>query len=353
MNNRLIDTIIEIVESCGPDKVAVLTDSNVVEIERPLIEALGLRIQERGITLADVIVTPAGEENKTPEALFGILGRMSGCGMTRRSLLICVGGGMTTDVGGFAAAIFKRGIRHVNVATTLLAAVDAAVGGKTAIDFQGLKNEIGAFHLPVASLADAESFGSLPPTEILSGFGEIVKTAFISDAEMTERVLAVDPLDATVEDLDIFCDFCRREKMRIVEADPTEKGLRKVLNFGHTAGHAIESLLIEKGLPMAHGSAIAHGNLVALILSHLHEGLDREVVTRYSQWLRRNYPIAQFSCSDYDRLLALASHDKKNTTDKGFSFTLLQASGQPVHDRLVTPEQLRAALDIYQELQGR
>ncbi|MDE5842882.1 MAG: 3-dehydroquinate synthase, partial [Muribaculaceae bacterium] len=257
------------------------------------------------------------------------------------------------DMGGLAAAVFKRGIRHINVATTLLGAVDAAVGGKTGIDFHGLKNEIGAFHLPVEVMAEVESFRSLPDVEILSGFGEVVKTAFIADEEMTSRVLALDPLEADAEVLEEVCRFCRDEKMRVVNEDPTEKGLRKILNFGHTAGHAIESLLLEKGTPVPHGVAVAHGILVALILSDTAEGIDRKWISDYAAWLRRYYPEAKFTCADYDRILALAAHDKKNTAEGVFSFTLLRAPGRPVYDCAVTPDQLKAALDIYQELMGR
>ena len=152
----------EQVEKCLPDCVAVVTDSNVAGIEKELIDAIRHDVENQGIRFAGVIVTPAGEEHKNLSALEDILSRMSDWGMTRRSMLICIGGGMATDMGGFAAAVFKRGIRHLNIATTLLGAVDAAVGGKTAIDFHGLKNEIGAFHLPVATLSDTESVDSLP-----------------------------------------------------------------------------------------------------------------------------------------------------------------------------------------------
>ena len=345
--------IIALVRDCAPDCVAVLTDSNVAGIESSLIGAIRKEIDAIGIRDAGLVVTPAGEENKNLASLEQILSAMTGAGMTRRSMLVCIGGGMVTDMGGFAAAIFKRGIRHINVATTLLGAVDAAVGGKTAIDFCGLKNEIGAFHLPVATLADPSAFSSLPPMELLSGFGEVIKTAFISDEGMTHHILSLDPLQADAMQLGRLCVFCRDEKMRVVEADPTEQGIRKILNFGHTAGHAIESLLLEKGTPVAHGVAVAHGILVALILSDLREGLDRRWLTSYSFWLRNNYPSANFTCGDYDRLLQLASHDKKNTVPGCFSFTLLRAPGDPVYDIPVTPDQLKTALDIYQELLGR
>lgn len=351
MNNRILQEILSVVEQEHPDMVMILSDSNVARIESELIKALKKSLAPD--YPAETFNIPAGEDNKNIHTLESILQRMSATAMTRRSMLICIGGGMLTDIGGFAAAVFKRGIRHLNVATTLLGAVDASVGGKTAIDFHGLKNEIGAFHQPVGVLADTESFSSLPPEEILSGFGEVIKTALISDEAMTRRLLNIDPLEANAELLDDICRFCRREKMRVVDEDPTEKGLRKILNFGHTAGHAIESLLIEKGRALPHGSAIAHGNLVALIISHLQEGMDKKWVMEYAGWLRRNYPAAQFTCADYDRIWTIATHDKKNNKVNLLAYTLLKAPGEPLYDRSVDRDAFFSALDIYQELMGR
>lgn len=330
-----------------PDKVFILTDSNVAKIEESLISELCNEYN------ASLIVTPAGEVNKSWSALEKILMHLSRERASRRSLLICIGGGMTTDIGGFAAAIFKRGIRHINIATTLLAAVDAAVGGKTGIDFNGLKNEVGAFRLPLLTLFDPSAFATLPQSEILSGFGEVVKTALIADQEMTRRILASDPLDMSEPQLAEICRFCRDEKMRIVSADPTEKGLRKVLNFGHTAGHPFESLSIEKGVPLPHGVAIAHGNLVSLILSMDLLGLVSEWISCYARWLRTFYPPLSISCADYTRLWELATHDKKNLSSSILSYTLVNPIGKPRYDCPVNFEQFRNSLDLYQELQGR
>lgn len=344
----LSEKITELVNRETPDRVFLLTDSNVLKIESALIEKL---LKAFG---AKLIVTPAGEEHKDMAALSAILASLTHEGATRRSLLICIGGGMVTDIGGFAASVFKRGIRHINISTTLLGAADASIGGKTGIDFEGLKNEIGAFHMPLAVIADTDSFKSLPAAEILSGFGEVIKTAMIGDADMTERVLSVSPLDADTATLDALCAFCRIEKERIVKEDPRERGLRKILNFGHTAGHAIESLMLEKGVAMPHGSAIAHGILVALILSCYHRNMANEYATRYAMWLRDNYPQASFTCKDYPRLLELAAHDKKNDGDgKNFKFVLLDRPGEPVYDCDVGAPDLERALDLYQELMGR
>lgn len=348
MNAALLKEVRGFVESTSVDKVFILADSNVEKVEKELILSLCDELR------AKVFVIEAGEESKSFSTLESILKFLTEERATRRSLLICIGGGMTTDIGGFAAAIFKRGIRHINIATTLLAAVDAAVGGKTGIDFLGFKNEIGAFHNPIVSLFDAESFSTLPDMEMLSGFGEVIKTALISSAEMTRYVYSLNPSEASVEELNKICAFCRDEKLRIVEEDPTEKGLRKVLNMGHTAGHAIETLSYERGNGMAHGASIAHGNLVALILSNILLGLDSGDVSAYARWLRKYYPDSAITCKDYDALWEIARHDKKNGGDsQQLSYTLVCPVGSPHYDVKVSREQLFEALDIYQELLGR
>lgn len=350
MSHHIISQLQKTVGAAAPDRIFIVTDSNVAHIEAALIDELRLW---PGMA-RELIVVPAGEENKTLEEVGRVIAVLSAAGASRRSLLICIGGGMLTDLAGFAAAIFKRGIRHINVTTTLLGAVDASVGGKTGVDFGSLKNEVGAFHMPLEVLADTASFSTLPSGEILSGFGEVIKTALLASEEMTESLLNLDPLEIDSVRMEEICRFCRDEKMRIVTADPTEKGLRKVLNLGHTAGHAMESLLLERGTPVPHGVAIAHGLLVSLILSHDLLGLDSSLVSRYATWLRRHYPALPITCRDYDRLWQLARHDKKNSgaTDT-LNFVLLSSPGHPTYDHPVGRPDLDAALDLYQELQGR
>ncbi len=344
MQSQLRDEIAATIADASPDRIFILTDSNVAEIEKSLIDS---------IKAESTIIIPAGEESKSIATLTSILSQLSASGATRRSLLICIGGGMTTDIGGFAAAIFKRGIRHMNVATTLLGAVDAAVGGKTGIDFAGLKNEIGAFHMPLTTLADTLSFASLPDAELLSGFGEVIKTAMISDADMTAHLLNLDPLSINPEEMSRICRFCRDCKNRVVDKDPTEKGLRKILNFGHTAGHALESLMLERRHPVAHGTAVALGILVSLILSNIQLHLPSAHVSAYARWLRAHYPQLPFTCADYADIWRLTLHDKKNAGKDTLNFVLLSDIGAPLYDRPVSRPLLEEALDIYQELQGR
>ncbi|MDE7462529.1 MAG: 3-dehydroquinate synthase [Muribaculaceae bacterium] len=342
-----------IISSASADRLFLLTDSTIAHLYEDRIQTLS---RDLGAALC---IIPAGEDNKNLNTLAEVLTFLSDNGATRRSLLICIGGGMATDLGGFAAAIFKRGIRHINIATTILGAVDAAVGGKTAIDFNNLKNEIGAFHLPIATLFDADTFATLPDKEILSGFGEIAKTALLAGRARTMECLAVNQLEASADTMTRICAFCRDYKMDIVEKDPTEKGLRKVLNLGHTAGHAMESYLISKGQDIPHGIAIAHGNLVSLILSNILLGLDSKVVSQYSAWLKEYYPRLDIGCKDYASLWEIALHDKKNNIASSLSFTLLEPNSpdstdwQPVYDRQVNRQQLEEALDIYRELLGQ
>lgn len=319
----------------------LLTDKNVAAAAPELISRL------RDEYRARLIVVEPGEQSKSLDTLAMIWQRLSEEGGSRASTLLCVGGGMITDLGGFAAACFKRGIRHINVSTTLLGAVDASIGGKTGIDFLGLKNEIGAFRLPASSSAAVESFATLPPEEILSGWGEAVKTALISSPQMTDRMMAADPLDISASEMEEFVAFCRSVKERIVEEDPQEKGLRKVLNLGHTAGHAFESLLMERATPVAHGINVAHGLLVAMILSHDLLGLPSAEVSRTAAWLRRLYPRLPISCRDFDRICDIAARDKKNPSAGEMRFVLLKAPGEPAYDVPVERKQLLDALDLY------
>ncbi len=257
---------------------------------------------------------------------------------------------MITDLGGFAAACFKRGITHINVATTLLAAVDAAIGGKTGIDFMGLKNEIGAFKMPAETTAYIPAFRTLPQSELLSGWAEAVKTAYIDSADMISEMLAADPTDIDGRDMKRFVDYCRGVKMSIVSQDPKEQGLRKILNFGHTAGHAFETLMLTRDTPVPHGVAVAHGILIALILSFDLTGLPQQHVTQYATWLKHYYPRLNISCRDFDAICALTAHDKKNTDTTFANFVLLEQPGSPIYDRPVSPQQLKDALDLYATL---
>lgn len=335
-----------IVESLSPSGVYLLTDSTVDEKVMPLLSGFV------GSVKPEKIVVPAGEASKNISSLCEIWNRMSFTGGSRSSLLINVGGGMITDLGGFAAACFKRGIRFVNLPTTVLGAVDAAVGGKTGIDFNGFKNEVGAFALSEAVLVSSAPLATLPEDEILSGYAEMVKTAAITSAGDYSILLNA---ERVISDPKLMQEMMRRvivRKVEVTTADPKESGLRRILNFGHTMGHAFESVCIEKGSPVSHGFAVAHGMLSALILSHILLGLPSAEIYRYADFLKENYPRLPLGCKDFARIYEIMGHDKKNRKAGEPLFCLLKEIGSPVFDIAVSRADADASIDIYRDLLG-
>jgi 3-dehydroquinate synthase len=223
--------------------------------------------EDFGIPEEHIITIPEGEHHKSLESVAEIWQVLSDQGARRNAVLVNVGGGVITDLGGFAASCFKRGIHCVNIPTTLLAQIDASVGGKTGFDFNGLKNEIGSFAIPDWVLIDNHFLATLPERQIMSGFAEMLKHALLADEEHVAEAMQVDFAGVAEED---FLKLIRKSvavKAAIVQSDPREKGLRKALNFGHTVGHAIESVAIRRGLDIFHGDAVAYGMIAELFLS--------------------------------------------------------------------------------------
>lgn len=321
------------------DKLFVVTDSNVKNLILDKVTEVGELVRE--LSPSDIIVFPAGEENKNIHTVCDIWQQLSEKGATRKSLIINIGGGVTTDMGGFAASTFKRGIRYVNIPTTLLAMVDASVGGKTGIDFAGLKNEIGTFAQPLDTLVYPSVLKTLPQQEILSGMGEVVKMAMLRSRE---EYLSLLRDFAPTEHL---IDLCIKWKKEITDEDPLEKGLRKLLNFGHTAGHAFESVLTERNTQgISHGMCVAHGIAVALILSHLILKMPSAIIHEYKAYILSNYPTLPLGCKDMEAVIEKMRHDKKNS-DGEMRFVLLRDIAHPKYDVPVTPTDLSSALDIY------
>lgn len=338
--NDVAQAIRTFVSQLAPASVHIITDANVSEAVLP---KLGLDYP--------VITVPAGDDHKNLDSLSHIWSCLISQGATRKSLVINIGGGVVTDMGGFAAATFKRGVRFINVPTTLLSAVDAAVGGKTGINFEGLKNEIGAFAPADAVVISTILFASLPKTELLSGYAEMLKHGLLSSAADYAALLDFDILDADLSRLLPLLERSVRVKERIVEEDPCEKGIRRALNLGHTAGHAFEALAMHKGRPMPHGYAVAFGILVEMIISHSLEAFPSAELYRYAAYLKdQGYGSLDVSCNDYQALLEYMRHDKKNDTPSQINFTLLSAPGQPLIDRTASADEILAAFDIFRDL---
>ena len=327
----------------GKRSAMMLADSNTA----PLI-AEPLKKSCRALAAAPLLTVEAGEKSKSPETAIKLWKALLNAGATRHSTLVCVGGGVVGDLGGFVASTFMRGIPHINLATTLLAAVDASAGGKTAINLDGVKNIVGTFALPEAVVVSPTLFATLEQTEVLSGVGEMLKHSLLESEEAVAEITSFDlsiPFDSP-----LWTSLIRRNvalKQRIVEADFRESGLRKVLNLGHTVAHATES--VSHG-SVSHGASVAWGLVTELILSRMLLGFDSSVLYAVASFVRDNYGPYPLECRSNDHLLAAMSHDKKNRLADELNFTLLRAPGDPVPDTVVAPADVVAALDITRDL---
>ena len=247
-------------------------------------------------------------------------------GASRHSLLICLGGGMITDLGGFAAATFKRGITFVNIPTTLLAMVDAAVGGKTGINFNGLKNEVGVFREAETVIIDTQFLRTLDAQNLRSGYAEMLKHALLQDLVR--------------QSIDV--------KRRIVAEDPTEKGIRKALNLGHTTAHAFESLALHENRVLLHGYAVAWGLAGELYLSATKLGFPTDRMRQTVQYINEHYGKFEFTCKQYEQLYNYMTHDKKNVGGV-INFTLLHNVGDICLNQHATKEELFDMFDFLRE----
>ncbi len=332
---------------------AILSELNPASAITYIDENLLISPLAKSIENFDRIEAPAGEAGKTIENICNVWQSLINLGARRNSLLICVGGGSCSDAGGFAAATFKRGINTVNIPTTLLAMIDASVGGKTAIDFNGLKNEIGAFHTPRYVIIDTRWLSSLPKGEILSGYGEVLKTALIDSEELFRRILAEgEELIENPEKFGALLPHLISVKKRIVDADPHDYGLRHVLNFGHTAGHAFESLSIRRGKSILHGIAVAQGMITEMILANMKCSFSSQILQLFASRFKTIFPTWGYGCNDYDELIEIMRHDKKNSANSEISFALPKAPGDFIPHISATDDEIKTALDITRDLLG-
>ena len=283
------------------------------------------------------IIIPSGEQNKNIETVQYIWSKLVENHADRKSLLIDVGGGMVTDIGGFAASCYQRGIDFVNIPTTLLGMIDAAVGGKTGIDFQGLKNQIGVFAQPLAVVVLFEFLETLPKRELLSGLAEIIKYGFIVDKIFFEAKLVPYPINP---------EFIRKAievKDDITRNDTTEQGRRKILNFGHTVGHAIETYLIENHKEIRHGVGVALGMVSALYLSEKYFNLDHKITLYYKEIYKQQFNRIDLDDIPVEDLLEIMRHDKKNEGGD-IRFVLISDLEKPVYDIAVNEDDIKDSI---------
>ncbi len=341
--NDVVAALDSCLDGLKPASVFFLCDGNTETLVLPELTQTAFWGKSK------VISVQAGDEHKDIAALQDVWTALQDGGATRLSVLVNVGGGVVTDLGGFAAATFKRGIRFINVPTTLLGAVDAAVGGKTGINYNGYKNEIGAFREASVVIVSARFFKTLPAKELKSGYAEMIKHGLLSGTEAFSRLLDFDLSAINADVLLSLLEESVEVKRRIVAKDPTEKGLRKALNLGHTAGHAFESLALHRGKPVPHGYAVAWGLVVEAVLSKLLKNLDSSVLYSLSDYVRSHYGAFGITCDDYNELLNYMKHDKKSAAGE-YNFSLLHSPGDVVVDCVVDEETVKNAFDIYRDL---
>ena len=322
-------------------KIFILVDENTQQHCLPAV------LEKLETTVAiEIIEIESGEINKTIETCVGVWNTLSELDADRKSLLINIGGGVVTDLGGFVACTFKRGIAYVNIPTTLLAMVDASVGGKTGVDLGHLKNQIGVISNPDLVLIDTEFLSTLPPNQMRSGLAEMLKHGLISDVAYWNKFQDLAKL--SLEDLDTLIYESVMIKKHVVEIDPLENNLRKTLNFGHTLGHAIESYFLSNpNKPtLLHGEAIIVGMILACYISTELTGFPKETTLEIKQLFMDYYGKVTIETSEYAPIIELLKYDKKNNHGN-INFVLLEAIGNPKIDCLVDDTMIRDAFKFY------
>lgn len=342
VSGNLERDLVNAIAECEHDKIFILTDQTTHDMCLPKLQNF---LCLKG---AQSIVIKAGDTNKTLDSLAEVWTALSQGGATRHSLMINLGGGMVTDLGGFAASTFKRGIDFINIPTTLLAMVDASVGGKTGINFGGLKNEIGVFSDSKFVIINTQFLDTLDHDNICSGYAEMLKHGLISDNKHWAELVSFNLAQPDLAQLQRMVAESIKVKERIVTEDPHEHGIRKALNLGHTVGHALESFAMKHGRPVLHGYAVAYGMVCELFLSARKTDFPTDKMHQTVRFILDHYGRLPYTCDDYPELLELMRHDKKNTSGI-INFTLLGGIGDIRINQTATKEEIEEALDFLRE----
>lgn len=324
-----------------PSKIFILVDTNTHEHCLP-----GFLPKISTGTTIEIIEIEAGEPFKNLDTCMGVWQTMSDLEGDRKSLMINLGGGVVTDLGGFVASTFKRGINYINVPTTLLAMVDASVGGKTGVDLGNLKNQIGVISNAEMVIVDSDYLATLPSEEMRSGLAEILKHGLIADEAYWEKVGNLSEL--TLNDLDDIIRVSVGIKAKVVAEDPYENGLRKTLNYGHTLGHAIESYCLThtQKKTLLHGEAVALGIILATYISKELKDFPSEKLDSITKRIVELYGKVEFSKNDIDAIIDLMKYDKKNEAGK-INFVLLKDIGETKIDCQVPNNIIFDAFEFY------
>ena len=313
-------------------KIFILTDENVLQHCLPLLVYNTPELED-----AEFLELPAGEACKDIIIVEEVWKALMASCANRDAIIVNLGGGCVCDTGGFIAATYKRGIDFINIPTTLIGMVDAAIGGKTAINLDSIKNPIGCFYYPIMTCIEPAFLDTLPDEELRSGEYEIMKVLLLTGYKNWHKVFVKET------DYKKLITYCIDFKQSVVKTDPKECGIRKMLNLGHTIGHALEAYNLKNGTKVCHGEAIGIGILYALYLSSKKLGFDEEWLTQYKSWLTSRIAIPQLTLKEIEKLLEYVHLDKKNLHDET-RCVLLKAPGEPVIDVTITDNEIRDAL---------
>ena len=289
---------------------------------------------------AEIMLLPNGEENKVMEVCFQVWQAFTEYKVERKDLVINLGGGVVTDMGGFIASVYKRGLTFIHIPTTLLGMVDAAIGGKNGIDLNGFKNQLGTITQPARVFVDAGFLSTLPPEEIFNGYAEMLKHALIGDVKLWEEIRHIQSEEALIQEAVILQSI--RVKTNIIEQDPFEGGLRKKLNFGHTVGHALESYFFQS-TPISHGHAVALGMIAESFISMKRGILSKEAYKDIESTIIRSFPMIELNADDVSIVISLMYQDKKNIAGQIRS-CLLEGIGTCSFDHHLTEEEIGESL---------
>jgi 3-dehydroquinate synthase len=320
------------------EKVFLLVDENTNQYCLPILE------KDQNSFFDTKIIIPSGELNKniiTTQEIWKVLVEENA---NRKSIIINLGGGTITDIGGFAASTFMRGIPFVHIPTTLLSMIDAALGGKTGIDFEHYKNYIGTFHFPESIFIFPDFLSSLPPKQILSGFAELIKHAIVADANLWDKIKSLQSV--TINTITTLLIQSLKVKVNIVNQDFKELGKRKILNFGHTVGHAIESYALKSKNNFLHGEAVAIGILVESHISKELGYLSPFEFTQIQKLIQQLYKIPRFNQSELNTILDLMRYDKKNE-DGRIIFSLPDKIGHCLINQHIDPIKIQNSLSTF------
>ncbi|MHA6727770.1 3-dehydroquinate synthase [Chryseobacterium sp. A301] len=336
-------TLNDWIEDLRPSQLLILVDQNTHHHCLPTL--LGNLRTEIPF---EIIEIEAGEELKNLDSALQLWEILAEFHTDRKALLINLGGGVISDLGGFVASTYKRGIPFIHIPTTLLSMCDASIGGKTGIDFQFYKNLIGTFEFPKAIFVYPEFLETLPEEQILSGLAEMLKHGLILDSKHWEHLTTLPKYNA--KSLAPLIQRSMELKQSVVEKDFKEQNLRKALNFGHTVGHAIESLYLKSGMEVTHGHCVAIGMVIETQLSLARGVLEASQAYSIQQKLLSLYPVLPIESFSNESLLEIMRHDKKNEALENINFTLLCEIGNSLVNQGVSESEILLVLDTYRAL---